>query len=123
MKTSSKVILENISINKDLRMNINLIDDSELRRLFNKVNHHIDEFNHEKLNESEKIFMLQEIIKSLFSFSNVLFDKFFQLEISKTKETAKVKKLKSFIDVTKNNNNDDESELSKIKQLQRRLQT
>tara|TARA_B100001939_G_scaffold307916_1_gene288246 strand:- start:437 stop:538 length:102 start_codon:yes stop_codon:yes gene_type:complete len=33
-----------------------------------------------------------------------------------------VKKLKSFIDVTKNNN-DDESELSKIKQLQRRLQT
>tara|TARA_B100001939_G_scaffold307916_1_gene288247 strand:- start:535 stop:756 length:222 start_codon:yes stop_codon:yes gene_type:complete len=73
MKTSSKIILENISINKDLRMNINLID----------------EFNHEKLNESEKIFMLQEIIKSLFSFSNVLFDKFFQLEISKTKETAK----------------------------------
>jgi len=123
MKTSSKVILENISINKDLRMNINLIDDSELRRLFNKVNHHIDKFNHERLNESEKIFMLQEIIKSLFSFSNVLFDKFFQLEISKTKETAKVKKLKSFIDVTKNNNNDDESELSKIKQLQRRLQT
>ena len=122
MKTSSKVILENISINKDLRMNINLIDDSTLRQLFNKVNHHIDEFNHEKLNESEKIFMLQEIIKSLFSFSNVLFDKFFQLEISKTKETAKVKKLKSFIDVTKNNN-DDESELSKIKQLQRRLQT
>tara|TARA_A100001015_G_scaffold198922_1_gene222044 strand:- start:3288 stop:3656 length:369 start_codon:yes stop_codon:yes gene_type:complete len=122
MKTSSKVILENISINKDLRMNINLIDDSTLRELFNKVNHHIDEFNHEKLNESEKIFMLQEIIKSLFSFSNVLFDKFFQLEISKTKETAKVKKLKSFIDVTKNNN-DDESELSKIKQLQRRLQT
>jgi uncharacterized protein YdgA (DUF945 family) len=122
MKTSSKIILENISINKDLRMNINLIDDSTLRELFNKVNHHIDEFNHEKLNESEKIFMLQEIIKSLFSFSNVLFDKFFQLEISKTKETAKVKKLKSFIDVTKNNN-DDESELSKIKQLQRRLQT
>ena len=122
MKTSSKVILENISINKDLRMNINLIDDSTLRQLFNKVNHHIDEFNHEKLNESEKIFMLQEIIKSLFSFSNVLFDKFFQLEISKTKETAKVKKLKSFIDVTKNND-DDESELSKIKQLQRRLQT
>ena len=121
MKTSSKIILENISINKDLRMNINLIDDSTLRELFNKVNHHIDEFNHEKLNESEKIFMLQEIIKSLFSFSNVLFDKFFQLEISKTKETAKVKKLKSFIDVTKNN--DDESELSKIKQLQRRLQT
>ena len=78
MKTSSKVILENISINKDLRMNINLIDDSTLRELFNKVNHHIDEFNHEKL--------------------------------------------KSFIDVTKNNN-DDESELSKIKQLQRRLQT
>ena len=122
MKTSSKIILENISINKDLRMNINLIDDSTLRELFNKVNHHIDEFNHEKLNESEKIFMLQEIIKSLFSFSNVLFDKFFKLEISKTKETAKVKKLKSFIDVTKNNN-DDESELSKIKQLQRRLQT
>jgi hypothetical protein len=122
MKTSSKVILENISINKDLRMNINLIDDSELRRLFNKVNHHIDEFNYEKLNESEKIFMLQEIIKTLFSFSNVLFDKFFQQEILKTKETAKVKKLKSFIDVTKNNN-DDESELSKIKQLQRRLQT
>lgn len=122
MKTSSKVILENISINKDLRMNINLIDDSTLRELFNKVNHHIDEFNHENLNESEKIFMLQEIIKSLFSFSNVLFDKFFQLEISKTKETAKVKKLKSFIDVTKNND-DDESELSKIKQLQRRLQT
>ncbi len=122
MKTSSKVILENISINKDLRMNINLIDDSTLRELFNKVNHHIDEFNHEKLNESEKIFMLQEIIKSLFSFSNVLFDKFFQLEISKTKETAKVKKLKSFIDVTKNND-DDESELSKIKQLQRKLQT
>jgi hypothetical protein len=122
MKTSSKVILENISINKDLRMNINLIDNSELRRLFNKVNHHIDEFNHEKLNESEKIFMLQEIIKTLFSFSNVLFDKFFQQEILKTKETAKVKKLKSFIDVTKNNN-DDESELLKIKQLQRRLQT
>ena len=55
MKTSSKIILENIRIDKQLRINVALVNDKQLNTLFNDINHHIDELNNTKMNEHEKI--------------------------------------------------------------------
>ena len=54
MKTSSKIILENIRIDKQLRINVALVNDKQLNTLFNDINHHIDELNNTKMNEHEK---------------------------------------------------------------------
>ena len=55
MKTSSRIILENIKIDKELRINVALINDKQLTSLFNNINHHIDELNNTKMNEYENI--------------------------------------------------------------------
>jgi hypothetical protein len=101
MKTSSKVILENININKELRVNVALIDDKPLSDLFNAINRDIDDLNHEKLNESEKIFLLETLIKRLIEFSNKTFNKLYYENSEKIREKEKVKRLKSFIDYQK----------------------
>ncbi len=38
MKTSSRIILENIKIDKELRINVALINDKQLTSLFNYIN-------------------------------------------------------------------------------------
>ena len=45
MKTSSKVILENIKIDKELRINVALVNDKQLTDIFNDINQKIDELN------------------------------------------------------------------------------
>ena len=109
MKTSSKVILENININKELRVNVALMDDKPLSDLFNAINRDIDDLNHEKLNESEKIFLLETLIKRLIEFSNKTFNKLYYENSEKIREKEKVKRLKSFLDMRK----DVEDELPK----------
>ncbi len=106
MKTSSKVILENININKELRVNVALIDDKPLSDLFNAINRDIDDLNHEKLNESEKIFLLETLIKRLIEFSNKTFNKLYYENSEKIREKEKVKRLKSFIDYQKDQKDD-----------------
>src|SRR5210317_1919000 len=77
MKTSSKIILENIRIDKQLRINVALVNDKQLNTLFNDINHHIDEFN------------------------NKTFFKLYTTTNEKVRESERVKRLKSFLDIRK----------------------
>jgi len=101
MKTSSKIILENIRIDKQLRINVALVNDKQLNTLFNDINHHIDELNNTKMNEHEKIFTLETLIKDLIEFNNKTFFKLYTTTNEKVKETERVKRLKSFLDIRK----------------------
>ena len=101
MKTSSKVILENIKIDKELRINVALVNDKQLTDIFNNINHQIDELNNSKMNEHEKIFTLETLITNLIDFSNKIFFKLYFENNAKIREKEKVKRLKSFIDIRK----------------------
>ena len=120
MKTSSRIILENIKIDKELRINVALINDKQLTSLFNNINHHIDELNNTKMNEHEKIFTLETLIKELIEFNNKTFFKLYIENSEKIKEKEKVKRLKSFLDMRKDvedelpEPSDDDDELPKI---------
>ena len=101
MKTSSKVILENIKIDKELRINVALVNDKQLTDIFNDINHKIDELNNSKMNEQEKIFTLETLINHLIEFSNKIFFKLYFENSQKIREKEKVKRLKSFMDMQK----------------------
>ena len=101
MKTSSKIILENIKIDKELRINVALVNDKQLNHLFNDINHHIDELNNTKMNEHEKIFTLETLIKDLIEFNNKTFFKLYATTNEKGRETERVKRLKTFLDIRK----------------------
>ncbi len=99
MKTSSKIILESISIPKELRINAELLGDEQLKRKTLQINSLIDDLNNQKNNELEKIFLLEEIIKQLIEFSTHLFNKLIFKDDERRKEKLRVKRLKSFIDI------------------------
>jgi len=101
MKTSSKVILENIKIDKELRINVALVNDKQLTDIFNDINQKIDELNNSKMNEQEKIFTLETLINHLIEFSNKIFFKLYFENSQKIREKEKVKRLKSFMDMQK----------------------
>ena len=101
MKTSSKVILENIKIDKELRINVALVNDKQLTDIFNDINQKIDDLNNSKMNEQEKIFTLETLINHLIEFSNKIFFKLYFENSQKIREKEKVKRLKSFMDMQK----------------------
>ena len=120
MKTSSKVILENIKIDKELRINVALVNDKQLTDIFNDINQKIDELNNSKMNEQEKIFTLETLINHLIEFSNKIFFKLYFENSQKIREKEKVKRLKSFMDMQKNvedelpEPSDDDGDIPKI---------
>ena len=59
MKTSSKIILESISIPKELRINAELLDDPTLKNKTLHINSLVDDLNNNKNNELEKIYLLE----------------------------------------------------------------
>ncbi len=99
MKTSSKIILESISIPKELRINAELLDDPTLKKRTLHINSLVDDLNNQKNNELEKIYLLEEIIKKLLEFSTHLFNKLVFKDDERRKEKLRVKRLKSFIDI------------------------
>ncbi len=99
MKTSSKIILESISIPKELRINAELLDDPTLKNKTLHINSLVDDLNNQKNNEQEKLFLLEEIIKQLIEFSTHLFNKLVFKDDERRKEKLRVKRLKSFIDI------------------------
>ena len=94
MKTSSRIILENIKIDKELRINVALINDKQLTSLFNNINHHIDELNNTKMNEHKKIFTLETLIKELIDFSNKTFFKLYYENNEKAQKKRTSKEIK-----------------------------
>ena len=120
MKTSSKIILENLKIDKELRINVNLINDKELNSIFNDITHLIDDFNNEKMNEHEKIFTLETLISHLIEFSNKIFMKLYLENSEKIRQSEKVRRLKTFLDMRKDvekelpDDDDDTDDVPKI---------
>ena len=101
MKTSSKIILENIKINKELRINVATINDRTINDSFNRINHLIDDINNSKMNEQEKIYSLEELIKELIDFSNASFFLLYSKDQERLREKERVKRYKSFLDIKK----------------------
>ena len=99
MKISSKIILESISIPKELRINAELLDDPSLKKRTLHINSLVDDLNNQKNNELEKIYLLEEIIKQLIEFSTHLFNKLVFKDDERIKEKLRVKRLKSFIEI------------------------
>ena len=120
MKTSSKIILENIKIDKELRINVALVNDKQLTDIFNDINNKIDELNNSKMNEQEKIFTLETLINHLIEFSNKIFFKLYFENSQKIREKEKVNRLKSFMDMQKDvedelpEPSDDDEDIPKI---------
>ena len=120
MKTSSRIILENIKIDKELRINVALVNDKQLTDIFNDINQKIDELNNSKMNEQEKIFTLETLINHLIEFSNKIFFKLYFENSQKIREKEKVKRLKSFMDMQKDvedelpEPSDDDGDIPKI---------
>lgn len=101
MKTSSKIILENIKINKELRINVATINDRTINDSFNRINVLIDDINNSKMNEQEKIYSLEELIKELIDFSNASFFLLYSKDQERLREKERVKRYKSFLDIKK----------------------
>ena len=101
MKTSSKIILENIKINKELRINVASINDRTINDSFNRINHLIDDINNSKMNEQEKIYSLEQLIKELIDFSNTSFFLLYSKDQERLREKERVKRYKSFLDIKK----------------------
>lgn len=101
MKTSSKIILENIKINKELRINVATINDRTINDSFNRINHLIDDINNSKMNEQEKIYYLEQLIKELIDFSNTSFFLLYSKDQERLREKERVKRYKSFLDIKK----------------------
>ena len=101
MKTSTKVMLESLKIDKELRINVELIDIQSLRDQLSKINHLIDELN--SATDNEKIFLLEETIKLLLKFANETFILLYKENSDKIRNKFRSDRLKSFLDVTKNN--------------------
>ena len=101
MKTSSKIILENIKINKELRINVATINDRTINDSFNRINYLIDDINNSKMNEQEKIYYLEQLIKELIDFSNTSFLLLYSKDQERLREKERVKRYKSFLDIKK----------------------
>ena len=101
MKTSSKIILESISIPKELRINAELLDDPSLKKRTLHINSLVDDLNNNKNNELDKLFLLETIVKQLIEFSTHLFNKLVFKDDERIKEKLRVKRLKSFIDINR----------------------
>ena len=101
MKTSSKIILENIKINKELRVNVATINDRTINDSFNRINHLIDDINNSKMNEQEKIYYLEQLIRELIDFSNTSFFLLYSKDQERLREKERVKRYKSFLDIKK----------------------
>lgn len=101
MKTSSKIILENIKINKELRINVASINDRTINDSFNRINYLIDDINNSKMNEQEKIYYLEQLIKELIDFSNTSFLLLYSKDQERLREKERVKRYKSFLDIKK----------------------
>ena len=75
MKTSSRIILENIKIDKELRINAELVDDKNIKSKLYSINALIDNLNNETQKESDRLFLLENIIKELLEFSKNIMHK------------------------------------------------
>ena len=64
MKTSSKIIIENLKLNKEFRFNIEMLSDDQLKNRLFMIMTHLEDFNNKDTKESDKLFALESIVNT-----------------------------------------------------------
>ena len=76
MKTSSKIILENLKLNKEFRFNIEMLSDDKLKNRLFTIMTHLEDFNNKDTKESDKLFALESIVNEFIEVTNKLVSEF-----------------------------------------------
>ena len=101
MKTSSRIILENLSLTKEFRFNIEMLDDDKLRVQLSKIMSHLDDFNNET-KESDKLFALESVVNDFIEVTNKLVSEYlFKQTLTVYKQKKNIERLKSFLEIEK----------------------
>ena len=102
MKTSSKIILEDINLNKDFRFNIEMIDNDRLKDNLYSILSNLDDFNNKDAKESDKLFALESVVNDFIKLTNALVsDYLFKQNLTIYKQQKNIERLKSFLEIDK----------------------
>jgi hypothetical protein len=102
MKTSSKIILENLKLNKEFRFNIEMLSDDRLKNRLFTIMTHLEDFNNKDTKESDKLFALESIINEFIEVTNKLVSEFlFKQNLTVYKQKKSIERLKSFLEIEK----------------------
>ena len=106
MKTSSRIILENLSLTKEFRFNIEMLDDDKLKVQLSKIMSHLDDFNNET-KESDKLFALESVVNDFIEVTNKLVSEYlFKKNLVVYSQQKKIERLKSFLEIEKEVNDE-----------------
>jgi len=106
MKTSSKIILEDMKLSNEFRFNIELLDNDNLKKNLFTIMSNLDDFNNEKSKESDKLFALETIVNQFIEVTNKLVSEYlFKKQVIHYKQQKTIERLKSFIEVDRENAN------------------
>jgi len=102
MKTSSKIILENLKLNKEFRFNIEMLSDDKLKNRLFTIMTHLEDFNNKDTKESDKLFALESIVNEFIEVTNKLVSEFlFKQNLTIYKHKKNIERLKSFLEIEK----------------------
>lgn len=102
MKTSSKIILENLKLNKEFRFNIEMLSDDKLKNRLFMIMTHLEDFNNKDTKESDKLFALESIVNEFIEVTNKLVSEFlFKQNLTIYKQKKNIERLKSFLEIDK----------------------
>jgi hypothetical protein len=102
MKTSSKIILENLKLNKEFRFNIEMLSDDKLKNRLFTIMTHLEDFNNKDTKESDKLFALESIVNEFIEVTNKLVSEFlFKQNLTIYKQKKNIERLKSFLEIEK----------------------
>ena len=102
MKTSSKIILENLKLNKEFRFNIEMLSDDKLKNRLFTIMTHLEDFNNKDTKESDKLFALESIVNEFIEVTNKLVSEFlFKKNLTIYKQKKNIERLKSFLEIEK----------------------
>ena len=100
MKTSSKIIIENIKLDKTFRFNIEMLNDDKLKTNLYMILSHLDEFNNNSRKESDKLFLLESIVNEFIELTNKLVSEYlFKQNLTVYKQKKNIERLKSFLEI------------------------
>ena len=102
MKTSSKIILENLKLNKEFRFSIEMLSDDKLKNRLFMIMTHLEDFNNKDIKESDKLFALESIVNEFIEVTNKLVSEFlFKQNLTVYKQKKNIERLKSFLEIEK----------------------
>ena len=102
MKTSSKIILEDINLNKEFRFNIEMLDNDRLKDNLYSILSNLDDFNNKDAKESDKLFALESVVNNFIKLTNALVsDYLFKQNLTIYKQQKNIGRLKSFLEIDK----------------------